>query len=190
MLISEFARATGLSRDTVRFYVRRGLLKPLAGNKGGSNPYQVFTHEHVQTARAIRMAQSLGFSLREIAALNVEYQAKRITPSRGAEILRAQLVRLEEKAAHVSAMIAISAPSWLGSKPAAKGRSRISPIMRMGRWPPRGSRLPMNVSMNAKPTAKRGRSRGDRLGIMPMPPEHDPEKWKPVFRKDHAPPES
>jgi MerR family copper efflux transcriptional regulator len=105
MLISEFACATGLSRDTVRFYVRRGLLAPLAGNKGGSNPYQVFTNEHVQMARTIRMAQSLGFSLREIAALNVEYQAKRITPSRGAEILRAQLVRLEEKAAHVNAMI-------------------------------------------------------------------------------------
>jgi MerR family transcriptional regulator, copper efflux regulator len=105
MLISEFARATELSRDTVRFYVRRGLLKPLAGNKGGSNPYQVFTYEHVQTARAIRMAQSLGFSLREIAALNVEYQAKRITPARGAEIMRAQLARLEEKAAHVGGMI-------------------------------------------------------------------------------------
>jgi DNA-binding transcriptional MerR regulator len=87
MLISEFARATGLSRDTIRFYVRRGLLMPFAGNKGGSNPYQVFTNEHVQMARTIRMAQSLGFSLREIAALNVEYQAKRITPSRGAEIL-------------------------------------------------------------------------------------------------------
>jgi len=105
MLISEFARATGLSRDTIRFYVRRGLLMPFAGNKGGSNPYQVFTNEHVQMARTIRMAQSLGFSLREIAALNVEYQAKRMTPSRGAEILSAQLVRLEEKAAHVDAMI-------------------------------------------------------------------------------------
>src|SRR5262245_43515391 len=93
MLISEFARATGLSRDTVRFYVRRGLLAPLAGNKGGSNPYQVFTNEHVQMARTIRMAQSLGFSLREIAALNVEYQAKRLTPSRGAEILSGQLAR-------------------------------------------------------------------------------------------------
>ena len=105
MLISEFARATGLSRDTIRFYVRRGLLRPLAGNKGGSNPYQVFTNEHVQMARTIRMAQSLGFSLREIAALNAEYQAKRITASRGAEILRWQLVRLEEKAAHVNAMM-------------------------------------------------------------------------------------
>jgi DNA-binding transcriptional MerR regulator len=105
VLITEFARAAGVSRDTVRFYVRRGLLAPLAGNKGGSNPYQVFTNEHVQMARTIRMAQSLGFSLREIAALNVEYQAKRITPSRGAEILSGQLARLEEKAAHVNAMI-------------------------------------------------------------------------------------
>jgi DNA-binding transcriptional MerR regulator len=105
MLISAFARAAGLTPDTVRFYVRRGLLRPQAGGKGGSNPYQVFTDEHVQMARTIRMAQSLGFSLREIAALNVEYQARRITPSRGAEILRQQLVRLEEKAAHVNAMI-------------------------------------------------------------------------------------
>jgi MerR family transcriptional regulator, copper efflux regulator len=105
MLISEFARATGLSRDTVRFYVRRGLLAPLAGNKGGSNPYQVFTNEHVQMARTIRMAQSLGFSLREIEAINKEYQAKRMSASRGAEILRWQLTRLEEKAAHVDAMI-------------------------------------------------------------------------------------
>jgi MerR family transcriptional regulator, copper efflux regulator len=117
MLISEFARATGLTPDTVRFYVRRGLLKPLAGNKGGSNPYQVFTDEQVQMARTVRMAQSLGFSLREIAALNVEYQAKRMTPARGAEVLRAQLGRLEEKATHVKAMISyIKAKSrWMES---------------------------------------------------------------------------
>jgi MerR family transcriptional regulator, copper efflux regulator len=105
MLISELARAAGLTPETVRFYVKRALLKPLAGKKGGSNPYQVFTDEHVQMARTVRMAQSLGFSLREIAALNVEYQAKRMTPARGAEILRGQLGRLEEKAAHVNAMI-------------------------------------------------------------------------------------
>ena len=105
MLISEFARATSLTPDTVRFYVRRGLLKPLAGRKGGSNPYQVFTEEHVQIARMIRMGQSLGFSLREIEALNAEYQSKRLTVSRGAEVMRYQLRRLEQKAAHVAAMM-------------------------------------------------------------------------------------
>ena len=105
MLISEFAQATGLTTDTVRFYVRRGLLKPLAGTKGGSNPYQIFTNEHVQMARMINMGQSLGFSLREIEALNVEYQTQRMTAARGAEILRRQLVRLEEKSAHINAMM-------------------------------------------------------------------------------------
>jgi DNA-binding transcriptional MerR regulator len=104
MLISEFAHAAGLTSDTVRFYVRRGLLKPLVGRKGGSNPYQVFTNEHLQIARMIRMGQSLGFSLREIESLNAEYQAKRMTASRGAEIMRYQLQRLEQKAAHVNAM--------------------------------------------------------------------------------------
>jgi MerR family transcriptional regulator, copper efflux regulator len=105
MLISEFARAAELSPDTVRFYVRRGLLKPLVGRKGGSNPYQMFTNEHLQMARMIRMGQSLGFSLREIESLNAEYQAKRLTASRGAEIMRFQLQRLEQKAAHVGAMM-------------------------------------------------------------------------------------
>jgi MerR family transcriptional regulator, copper efflux regulator len=120
MLISEFALAAGLTPDTVRFYVRRGLLKPLLGRKGGSNPYQVFTAEHVQMARMIRMGQSLGFSLREIEAMNVEYQAKRLTASRGAEIMRAQLARLEQKAAHVDAMMSYirAKLAWLekGSK--------------------------------------------------------------------------
>ncbi len=34
MLISEFARTSGLSRDTVRFYVRLGLLRPETNGKG------------------------------------------------------------------------------------------------------------------------------------------------------------
>ena len=50
MLISEFARASGLTPDTIRFYIRRGLLKPETSRKGGSNPYQIFTAEHVQVA--------------------------------------------------------------------------------------------------------------------------------------------
>ena len=106
MLISEFARVTGLSPDTVRFYVRRGLLEPAMSDKGGSNPYQIFTDEHVQTARAIRMAQSLGFSLREIAALNVEYQANASRRRAAPKFCADRLARLQEKAAHVGGMIA------------------------------------------------------------------------------------
>ena len=82
MLISEFARRAELSTDTVRFYVRKGLLAPGTGMKGGSNPYQIFSDQDLEAARMIRMAQGLGFSLREIAALAAEYNAGRMTPER------------------------------------------------------------------------------------------------------------
>ena len=68
MLISEFARKTGLTIDTVRFYVHRGLLTPEMNGKGGRNPYQVFTAENVR-AKFICTAQSLGLSLKDLAAI-------------------------------------------------------------------------------------------------------------------------
>ncbi len=106
VLISEFARVTGLTPDTVRFYVGRGLLRPETGAKGGANPYQIFTAEHVEIVRMVRMAQSLGFSLREIAALNEEYLGGGITRERSIAILSQQLRRLEEKAEQLNAMSA------------------------------------------------------------------------------------
>lgn len=105
MLISEFARRAGLSVDTVRFYIRKGLLAPDTGIKGGSNPYQLFTSEHLEAARVIRMAQGLGFTLREIAALAAEHNAGYMTPARSLELMQVQLGKLEEKAAQLGAMI-------------------------------------------------------------------------------------
>jgi MerR family transcriptional regulator, copper efflux regulator len=107
MLISEFARVTGLTTDTVRFYIRRGLLKPETNGKGGRNPYQVFTAEHVRAARIIRMAQSLGMSLKEISAISDEYrEGGGISRERSIDIMSTQLERLEEKAAELDAMAA------------------------------------------------------------------------------------
>lgn len=68
MMISAFARESGLSVDTVRFYVRRGLLRPEAGRKGGSRPYQLFSAADLEAARIIRAGQALGLSLGEIGA--------------------------------------------------------------------------------------------------------------------------
>ncbi len=104
MLISEFAREAGLSTDTVRFYVRRGLLNPQTDGKGGRNPYQVFTDEHVRDARIIRLAQSLGMSLKEIAEIGKEHREGRITRERSIAIMSTQLERLETKASELQAM--------------------------------------------------------------------------------------
>lgn len=98
MLIGEFAKRTGLSQDTVRFYVRKGLLKPLPSAKGGRNPYQIFTERDASTARMIRFAQSLGLSLREIAEIAAELQRGGLSQAREIELMDNQIVRLEQKA--------------------------------------------------------------------------------------------
>ncbi len=105
MLISEFARATDLPIDTIRFYITKGLLKPERSAKGGSNPYQVFKQEDVTAARMIRLQQTLGYSLGEILALNEEYRAGEHSSERTVEVLQVQIARLEEKKAALDAAL-------------------------------------------------------------------------------------
>ncbi|MFC4307516.1 MerR family transcriptional regulator [Steroidobacter flavus] len=105
MLISEFAKATGLPVDTIRFYVRKGLLNPERSAKGGSSPYQLFSADDVTTARMIRLQQSLGYTLGEIAALNEEYRAGEGSAARTAEVLRLQIGKLEEKQGQLEAAL-------------------------------------------------------------------------------------
>ena len=62
MRIGQLATATGLSRDALRFYEKRGLLTA----RRGSNGYREYPPEAAQWLRYIRTAQSLGFTLAEI----------------------------------------------------------------------------------------------------------------------------
>ena len=64
MRIGQLAEATGLSRDALRFYERRGLITP----RRGGNGYRSYPPEAVDWLRHVRTAQSLGFTLAEIEA--------------------------------------------------------------------------------------------------------------------------
>jgi DNA-binding transcriptional MerR regulator len=97
VLIKEFCQATGLPRDTVRFYVKRGLLTPDVGSRA-SNRYQVFDQAQVERARLIRTAQRLGFSLGEIARLAQKYEGRDVPRAAKAELLRSRLAALDEQA--------------------------------------------------------------------------------------------
>jgi DNA-binding transcriptional MerR regulator len=93
--IGAFARATGLSRDTIRFYERRGLLRPLVQ----ANGYRTFDQAAVERAISIQVAQSLGFSLAEIARTIDEWEVTGLT--------RAQRLRfIDEKTSELAARIA------------------------------------------------------------------------------------
>ncbi|MGG7575086.1 MerR family transcriptional regulator [Streptomyces sirii] len=63
MRIGELAAQTGMTRDTIRFYEKVGLI---AGRRL-ANGYRDFPPEAVAWLHYVRTAQSLGFSLAEIA---------------------------------------------------------------------------------------------------------------------------
>jgi DNA-binding transcriptional MerR regulator len=62
MQIGELASATGLSRDTLRFYEKRGLLL----SRRLANGYRDYPPDAVQWLCYLRSAQALGFTLAEI----------------------------------------------------------------------------------------------------------------------------
>ena len=97
MLIKAFCEATGLPRDTVRFYVKRGLLTPSVGSKPG-NRYQVFDAAQVERARHIRAAQKLGFTLRQIEQFARDYERSALGREAKIGILQARLADLDDQA--------------------------------------------------------------------------------------------
>lgn len=62
MQIGQLCAATGISRDTLRFYEKRGLLV----SRRLDNGYRDYPPDVVDWLRYLRTAQSLGFTLAEI----------------------------------------------------------------------------------------------------------------------------
>lgn len=65
MRIGELAKQTSVSRDTIRFYERHGLItsRPSASL---SNNYRIYSEDAVPTLDLIREAQAAGFTLAEL----------------------------------------------------------------------------------------------------------------------------
>jgi DNA-binding transcriptional MerR regulator len=97
------SRATGLGRDTVRFYVKRGLLAPAVGSSPG-NRYRVFDDVQVERARLIRTAQRLGFTLKQIGALAEEYEHGGVSRGDRAQLLRTHLAQVDAQAEQLSTL--------------------------------------------------------------------------------------
>ena len=64
MRIGELAQKSGLSAHTLRYYEKSGLLK--ATGRSESN-YRIYTKGDLDTARFIKRARNIGFSMEEVA---------------------------------------------------------------------------------------------------------------------------
>ncbi len=91
--IGELAEASGLSRDTLRYYERLGLLQQVNRDPGGR---RVYAERHLSTLRFIRRAQSMGFRLEEIGQL-LQFRQDPTTAKRDVRELTQQKLKLVEQ---------------------------------------------------------------------------------------------
>jgi MerR family copper efflux transcriptional regulator len=94
MLIGELAQRTGLSRDTIRFYEKIGLIPCM---KRRTNLYKDYPEALVPQLILLKKAKSLGLSLKEIAVLVKLFRTKKLTNSAVDDLLLKKLEFIARK---------------------------------------------------------------------------------------------
>lgn len=68
MLIGEVSKVTGLSKDTIRFYTRMGIVRA-EKRPAGNTHYAEYSEQSVEFLKQIQWGKSVGFTLQEMQAL-------------------------------------------------------------------------------------------------------------------------
>ena len=84
MRISELERRTGITRDTLRYYEKQGLIREV-GRSG--NNYRDYPEQAVARVSMVRQLKGLGFSLNEIRELLDAVRSDRIDCLQGAAVM-------------------------------------------------------------------------------------------------------
>ncbi len=93
MLISELSQKAGVSKDTLRFYEKAGLLN--SNNKRRENNYRHYDDEDVSRLEFIKHGKALGFTLREIKKAMDEWDL--LSPKDKARLTRSKIAEMDEK---------------------------------------------------------------------------------------------
>jgi len=95
LTIGMVAKAAKVNIQTIRYYERRKILRPVARNRSG---YRLYDEKAVSTLRFIRRAQNLGFSLRDISSL-LMLRSSNGSSSRVSTTAIQKIVQIDEKLA-------------------------------------------------------------------------------------------
>lgn len=101
--IGELAEATGVTRETIRFYERVGVLPRPA--RTGAGDYRRYTRADTERVRFVRRARDLGFDLDEVRgllALAAGDQARSCAEVN--VVARLHLAQVDEKLARLTAL--------------------------------------------------------------------------------------
>lgn len=100
MNIGELERISGLKRSTIRVYEKLGLLTPDDDRRG--NGYRTYDHSHIDRLASIKLAQTLGFRLKDIRALMQAWENGSMTQAEKLAAMQARLSEVREKQASLA----------------------------------------------------------------------------------------
>lgn len=100
MRIGELSERTGVSRDALRFYEKRGLLD----SRRQPNGYRDYPQDAPFLVHVIRTAQRLGFSLAEIADHLPRVRQAAEPEKAVAELIRGKLQVIDERIAELTSL--------------------------------------------------------------------------------------
>jgi len=90
MLINQLAKATGLPKDTIRYYTKLGLLESKE-RQAGSRKYADYDESIVEVVKIIKHAQKSGFTLQEIRLYLFDIMSGKMPPKEVVGILETKL---------------------------------------------------------------------------------------------------
>ncbi len=93
MTIGKLAKATGFRESAIRFYERRGLIRPASRSSGN---YRLYGREAAERLTFIGAAQAAGFELPEISAI-LALETGRVTCGRANQVVMTRLASLREQ---------------------------------------------------------------------------------------------
>ena len=94
MTVTQLAKRLSISADTVRHYVRCGLLNP---KRNPENDYKVFASEDVQRLSFILQCKALGFSLQDIQTIMSQSMSGQSPCPQVREIMSKRLSETQQK---------------------------------------------------------------------------------------------
>lgn len=101
MLIGELAKKTGLSKDTIRFYEKLGLITAQE-RQAGTRLYKEFSEGTIAQLMMITQGKGLGFTLSEIKQLMEECGSGDMLKSEQIQVIERKLQEVSQKMQQLS----------------------------------------------------------------------------------------
>jgi DNA-binding transcriptional MerR regulator len=103
MLIGELSKRTGLSRDTIRFYEKQGLIK-VGRRERRVNNYKEYSDGVLRRLLSFNKIKSYGFTLNECAEIISLLDANLASCDRISKVARAKVSVIDKKIAELTTL--------------------------------------------------------------------------------------